>query len=186
MASSGQGGPPVFQDQAGRFYHYDTRTNEIVYLNGTRVPYTAQPTSNIPRSGTVAARQLPANNFSAQPYNQRYTTSPPTRAGQSVQNVSRQLQNVSIAASPAPVTSTSSHAAGRPIDGAEVVRNPLIRGAPPRKISFRPEIRRGLLDPGNSPFAAIVRLLADNSRLQGARSAWKVLPSWQGTCLHST
>jgi hypothetical protein len=186
MASSGRGGRQVWQDQTGRFYYYDPRTNEIVYSDGTRVPYTAQPTANIPRTNAGAARQLPANNFSTQPYNQQYTTSPPTRAGQTqgIQNVSRQLRNVSIAASPVPVASGPSHAAGQPIDGADVVRNPLIWGAPPRRFSFRPEIQRGLLDPGNLILVAVVQLSTDNSRIQGARSAWKVLPSWQGTCLH--
>lgn len=90
------------------------------------------------------------------------------------------IQNVSIAAPSAPTAPVIPYAAGRAVDGTEVVRDPQIRGAPPRRVSFLPAVQRGLLDPSMLFFVAIVNSSADKSRLQGARSACKVLRSRQG------
>jgi hypothetical protein len=153
MASSG--GRPVWQDpRTGRTFHYDPQTNEVVYSDGSRVSASSQfnqPAPNVPRTGTGAVRQLSASTFSPQPYNQQYTSSPPVAAGASVQKVTRQLQNVGIAQPAAATTSTLPSAAGRAIDGAEVVRNPPIRGS--RRYPFEPKVQNRLLDRGMARLA---------------------------------
>ncbi|GAB7326379.1 hypothetical protein MBLNU13_g10410t2 [Cladosporium sp. NU13] len=143
MASSS--GRPVWTDQrTGRTFYYDQQTNEYVFSDGSRVlaaSQPAQPAVNVPRTvATGAVRQLPANVFSSQPYNQQYTSSPPIASGSSLQNVTQQLRNVKIAQPSAPVIP---YAAGRPIDGADVVRNVL--GA--RRVSLPPTVQTRLLDP---------------------------------------
>lgn len=115
----------------------------------------------------------------------RYTSPPPTGAGQGIQNVSRQFQNLSVATPSASTAPTSVLAAGRAIDGAEVVRNPQVRGVPPRRVPFSPAIQRGLLDPGNLLSVAAVKFLADNSRIQGARPTGEVFRSRQGRISHT-
>jgi len=175
--------------QTGRTFYLDQQTSELVYSDGSRVPASSrfpQPAPNVPRTSTGAVRQLSANAFSPQPYNQQYTSSPPVATGPSVQNVARHLQNVSIAKPAVPTTSISPYAVGGPIDGAEVVRNPPIRGAPPRRFSFSPEFQSRLLDPGVFSTAAGGRLLVNDVRLQGPRSAREVLRSRQGMCLQVT
>ena len=130
-----------------RTSYYDQQTNEIVYPDGSRAPavsQSTQPAVNVPRTAaTSAVRQLPANAFSSQPYNQQYTSSPPIASGSSLQNVTQQLRNVQIA-QPSPLAIP--YAAGRPIDGADVVRNPPVTGA--RRVSFAPRVQNRLLDPG--------------------------------------
>jgi hypothetical protein len=184
---SSSSGRPVYHDpRTGRSFYYEPRTSEFVYSDGSRVPASsqfAQPAPNVPRTSPGVVQQQSSNTFSNHPYNQQYTSLPPVTAGPSVQGVTQQFQNVNIAKSFAPNTSTIPYAAGRPIDGAEVVRNPPIRGAPPRRVSFLPEHRNGLLDPGMSKIAASLRYLANNSRLQGARASKGILRSRQGTCL---
>lgn len=182
MASSGR---QFWDNQTGRYFTYDQQTNEVIYSDGSRVRYHSQPTANVPRTVAGAAQQLPANNFSAQNYNQQYTSSPPTGAGQGNQNVARQFQNLSIATPSASTAPTLTRATGRAIDGAEVVRNPQIRGAPPRRVSFSPAIQRGLLDPGSLLSVAAVELSADTSRIQGARPTGEVFRSRQGMVSHT-
>jgi hypothetical protein len=152
MASSN--GRPVWTDtRTGRTFFYDQQSGEIVFSDGSRVPAAsqfAQPAANVPRTATGAVRQLPANAFSSQPYNQQYTNSPPIASGSSVQNVTQQLQDVNIAQPSTSAKSAIPYAAGRPIDGAEVVRNPPVRGTPPRRFSFTPTVQNRLLDPGTS------------------------------------
>jgi hypothetical protein len=88
-----------------------------------------------------------------------------------------------IAKSSAPTTSAIPYAAGRPIDGADVVRNPPVRGAPPRRFSFTPTVQNRLLDPGRLHIAVSARDLAEDTRLQGTRSPKGILRSRQGTYL---
>lgn len=181
MASSGR---QFWDNQTRRYFTYDQQTNEVIYSDGTRVRYASQPAVNVPRTVAGAAQQLPANNFSTQPYNQQYTSSPPAGAGQGIQNLSRQLQNLSIATPSASTAPTLTRAAGRAIDGAEVVRNPQIRGAPPRRVSFSPAIQRGLLDPGSLLSVVGVKLSADGSRVQGAGPTGELFRSRQGMVSH--
>ena len=148
MASSG--GRPVWTEQGtGRTFYYDQQTSEYVLSDGRRVPAAsqpAQPAVDVPRTATTgAARQLPANVFSSQPYGHQYTSSPPIASGPSLQNVTQQLRNVTIALPSAPAIP---YAAGGPIDGADVVRNPPVRDA--RRVSFGPTVQSRLLDPGMS------------------------------------
>lgn len=142
MASSS--GHSVFTDQrTGRTFYYDQQTSEFVYSDGSRVP-AAQPAVNVPRTAASGAvRQLPVNGFSPQPYNQQYTTSPPMASGSNLQSVTQQLRNVKIAQPSAPAIP---YAAGRPIDGADVVRNPPVQGS--RRVSWSPTVQSRLLDPG--------------------------------------
>jgi hypothetical protein len=146
MASSS--GRSVFTDQrTGRTFYYDQQTSEFVFSDGSRVPAAsqpAQPAANVPRTAASGAvRQLPVNVFSPQPYNQQYTSSPPIASGSNLQSATQQLRNVKIAQPSAPAIP---YAAGRPIDGADVVRNPPIRGS--RRVPWSPTVQSRLLDPG--------------------------------------
>jgi len=169
--------------KTGRTCYLDRQTNKLVFLEDNRVPTAprrSQPAPNVPRTSTGAVRQLPANTFPPQSYNQQYTISPPVAAGPSVQNVTRQLQNVSIAQPSAPTATPIPFAAGRPIDGADVLRNPPIRGAPPRRYSFSPEYHSRLLDPGTFWTAVGSRASTDDIRFQVTGATGQVFRSWKG------
>lgn len=150
MASSA--GRQVWTDRrTGRTFHYDQQTGEIVYSDGSRVlaaSQFAQPPANVPRIAIGAVRQQPNNAFSSQPYNQHYTNSPPVASGSSVQNVTQQLHSLKIVQPSTSAKSAIPNTTGRPIDGAEVLRNPPVRGTPPRRVPFTPTVQNGLLNPG--------------------------------------